>query len=174
MELARVIAGYWFFLANPRQRLFQSAMRIRFVNLFALFLVFVPPAALAAPVVLETAAGEVSFQVELALTPDEQSLGLMNRRVLPEDAGMLFIYPRTGILGFWMKNTLIPLDIIFIGADDRIVYIHENAQPLSLKIISPGRPSYAVLEINGGLSRRKGIKAGDRVRHPLLNAGGNN
>ena len=70
--------------------------------------------------------------------------------------------------GLWMKNTLIPLDIIFIDAQSRIVHVHENAQPLSLKVISPTRPARAVLEINGGLSSRMGIAVGARVRHPLL------
>lgn len=124
-----------------------------------------------APVVVQTVQGKVSFKVELALTPDEQQRGLMHRRSMPADAGMLFIYPRAGRLGFWMKNTLIALDIIFIGDDNKIVDIHENAQPLSLQIISPTGPARTVLEINGGLSARMGIAVGDQVRHPNLDGG---
>ncbi len=120
------------------------------------------------PVVVETARGEVRFKVELALTPAEQQQGLMHRRSMPASSGMLFIYPRAGILGFWMKNTLIPLDIIFIGDDNRIVDIHENAQPLSLRNIAPTEAARSVLEINGGLSVKMGIAIGDRVRHPGL------
>jgi uncharacterized membrane protein (UPF0127 family) len=142
----------------------------KFVRILLLSLSLPIVAAQAEPVVVETAAGDVSFKVELALTPDEQSTGLMHRRKLPEDAGMLFIYTKPSRVGFWMKNTLIPLDIIFIDGRNRIIHVHENAQPLSLKVISPDRPARAVLEINGGISRRKGIVVGARVRHPLLDA----
>lgn len=151
-------------------------MKLNSGILFALLLLALPhgPAAAPqslAPVVVETGRGEASFTVELALTPAEQERGLMHRRSLPGGSGMLFVYTRAQTLGFWMKNTLIPLDIIFIGGDNRIVSISANAQPLSLQPLTSAGPARAVLEINGGLSATMGISVGDRVRHPILDGG---
>ena len=115
-----------------------------------------------------TAQARHQFHVELAATAEAKRKGLMYRRDLADDAGMLFIFPAGGRLGFWMKNTLIPLDMLFIAGDGRIVYVHHNAQPHSLTPITPNEDAMAVLEINGGLSRRLGIAAGDRVLHPSL------
>jgi uncharacterized membrane protein (UPF0127 family) len=114
--------------------------------------------------------GTTYFDVELALTSQEQATGLMHRRHLPAGQGMLFVYGRVQEAAFWMKNTLIPLDMIFIDAGGRIVFIHEMAEPLSLAPIGPDLPIKAVLEINGGLTRQLGIRAGDRVSHPSLTA----
>ena len=120
------------------------------------------------PIDVETAQGVRTFNVELALTRAEQRQGLMHRRQLAEDAGMLFIFPETQRLGFWMRNTLISLDMLFIDDRGRIFHIHENAEPLSeVPIVAP-RPGRAVLEIGGGLSRRLGIDVGDRVLHPAF------
>jgi hypothetical protein len=118
-------------------------------------------------VTIVTAQGRHAFTVELAATPDTRRQGLMHRRELAQDAGMLFIFERRGPRSFWMKNTLIALDMLFLVGDGRIVYIHHNAQPHSLTAISPAA-AVAVLEINGGLSRRLGIKVGDQVLHPSL------
>lgn len=109
-----------------------------------------------------------SFRIELAVTPEARQKGLMHRRQMPANAGMLFIFPEPARHGFWMKNTLIPLDMLFATADGRIVHVHHNAQPHSLASIMPDVASVAVLEINGGLSRRLGIGVGDRILHPSL------
>ena len=117
---------------------------------------------------IATARGEHRFRVELALRPAEQAQGLQHRPFLAEDAGMLFVYDRPGAIGMWMLNTLIPLDMIFIGADGRIVNIAERTQPKNLDIIPSAGPALAVLEVLGGTSARLGIRPGDRVIHPRL------
>jgi hypothetical protein len=103
------------------------------------------------------------FTVEIARTREEQSQGLMNRPALAPDRGMIFLYEQPEPASFWMKNTLIPLDMIFIRQDGRIARIAENTVPFSLEHVSAGEPVSAVLEIAGGRSAELGIKAGDRV-----------
>jgi uncharacterized protein len=115
-------------------------------------------------VIIESAKGDVDFQVEIAATPDKRERGLMYRRELPPDHGMLFIFPVDKVNSFWMKNTPIPLDMIFISRDRKIVGIVHETVPFSLDGRSVSVPSQYVLEINGGLSRRYGFKAGDAVR----------
>ncbi len=112
--------------------------------------------------------GTIGFRVELAVTPAEQTRGLMFREEMARLAGMLFIYPEAQETAFWMRNTLIPLDMIFIEADGRILKIHENAIPGDETPIRSDGPSIAVLEINGGLAREFGIEVGDEVRNPAL------
>lgn len=107
---------------------------------------------------------EVAFHVELADTPGKRELGLQYRRELAPDRGMLFIFPEQRQLTFWMKNTSIALDMIFIDRDRRIVGIVEEARPFSWDSRSVAAPSQFVLEINAGLSRRYGFKPGHRVR----------
>jgi uncharacterized membrane protein (UPF0127 family) len=107
---------------------------------------------------------EVVFQVEIADTPAKREMGLQYRRDLADGRGMIFLFPKEEQLSFWMKNTPIALDMIFISADRRIVGIVENTVPFSLESRSVGGRSQFVLEINGGLSRRHGFKAGDDVR----------
>lgn len=103
------------------------------------------------------------FIVEVARSPEEQSKGLMFRQSLAPDRGMIFPYDPPRPAGFWMKNTLIPLDMVFIGPDRRITAIAENTVPLSLEpVVSPG-PVSAVLELAGGRSAELGIKSGDSV-----------
>ncbi|KAA1059002.1 DUF192 domain-containing protein [Azospirillum argentinense] len=115
---------------------------------------------------VETAGGgKYRFDVELAETPAQQAQGLMFREKMAADAGMLFIYDRPQPASFWMKNTLIPLDMIFIGTDGRIVNIHANAVPQSLDAVNSTGPVKGILEINGGMSARLGIRPGDRVVH---------
>jgi hypothetical protein len=116
--------------------------------------------------------GHHPFRVEIAATPGQQARGLMYRQEMAADAGMLFLFPDDRVLSFWMKNTLIPLDMLFLAADGRIVHIHPRAEPLSLTPIRSPGPARAVLEINGGLSQRLGIRAGDRVEHPAFRRGG--
>jgi uncharacterized membrane protein (UPF0127 family) len=107
------------------------------------------------------------FSVELALTPADQARGLMYRQSLPGDAGMLFDYglpPQP--VSMWMKNTYIPLDMIFIDAEGRIARIAERTVPHSLATIESGGPVRAVLEVNGGTAARLGLRPGDRVQLP--------
>lgn len=120
-------------------------------------------------VVIDTSEGEdLSFDVEIALTPDERSLGLMFRDVLDPMSGMLFIYPGPQEVNMWMHSTRIPLDMLFIGADGTIVKIKERAVPYSNEVISSGAPVVAVLELNGGTASRLGIQPGDRVQLPEI------
>jgi uncharacterized membrane protein (UPF0127 family) len=115
---------------------------------------------------IETAAGgHYPFQVEIAETPRQMAQGLMFRQEMAADAGMLFILPKDQPMSMWMKNTLIPLDMVFIGRDGRIVNIHERAVPGSLDAISSAAPVRGVLELNGGVTSRLGIRAGDRIIH---------
>jgi len=103
------------------------------------------------------------FAVELATTPAQRGQGLMYRERLPAEAGMLFLYPAEQMISMWMRNTLIPLDMLFIDDEGRIVRIAERAVPGSLATISSGQPARAVLELNGGTAARLNISPGDRV-----------
>ncbi len=116
------------------------------------------------PVVVTSATGEHLFRAEVADTPAARAQGLMFREELELDAGMLFLFDPPSRVTFWMKNTLIPLDMLFIDTHGRIVAITERAEPHSLEGRGPGRPVRAVLEINGGLSERLGIRVGDQIR----------
>jgi uncharacterized membrane protein (UPF0127 family) len=107
--------------------------------------------------------GVHAFQVEMAITPEEKEHGLMFRRELPEGQGMLFDFQFDQNVAFWMKNTYIPLDMLFIRADGRILRIAENTEPLSERNIPSGGPVRAVLEVIGGTAKKLGIAAGDRV-----------
>jgi uncharacterized membrane protein (UPF0127 family) len=124
------------------------------------------PAPAPAPrVVVETASGRrLPVQVELARTDEERARGLMNRRQLAEDAGMLFLFSESEPRAFWMKNTLIPLDMLFIDEGGRVVGLLERAEPLTTSPRDPGVPSRYVLEVNGGWAERHGVRPGDRVR----------
>jgi len=119
---------------------------------------------------LEIAAktGVHAFAVEMATTEAERAQGLMNRKSLPEGQGMLFDFQRDQEVGFWMKNTYIPLDMIFIRSDGRIMRIAENTEPLSERIVPSNGAVRAVLEVIGGTARKLGIAPGDRVAHPIF------
>ena len=117
---------------------------------------------------IETKSGQHRFAVELAETPEQLSFGLMFRRALPQDAGMLFDYARPQQVSMWMKNTLIPLDMLFIDKSGNIVHIHQRAVPGSLEAISSKVPVRGVLELNGGTVSRLGITRGDKVRHKIF------
>jgi uncharacterized membrane protein (UPF0127 family) len=109
------------------------------------------------------------FQLEIANTPESRSRGLMFRRELPEGRGMLFDFgPRETEIAMWMKNTYIPLDMIFIRADGRIRRIAENTTPHSEATIPSGGPVKGVLEVIAGTARRLGLAAGDLVEHPFF------
>ncbi|RMD64741.1 MAG: DUF192 domain-containing protein [Alphaproteobacteria bacterium] len=119
--------------------------------------------------IIETAQGvRHAFTVEVAVTPEQKAQGLMFRRTLAPDAGMLFLYRIEWPVAMWMKNTYIPLDMLFIGRDGRIRDIAERTVPGSLQAIAPDAPVLAVLELNGGTVERLGIKVGDRVIHPAF------
>jgi uncharacterized membrane protein (UPF0127 family) len=115
------------------------------------------------PLTIHSANGDHRFTVELARTADQQETGLMFRRSLPANRGMIFPYDPPVPASFWMKNTLIPLDMIFIRADGRIARIAANTVPESLDPVPAGEPVAAVLEIRGGRSAELGIREGDRV-----------
>ncbi len=105
------------------------------------------------------------FEIELAVTPGQRGQGLMFRRELAADAGMLFLYAREAYRFMWMKNTYIPLDMLFIARDGRVVDLVERAEPLSTKAIRSSRPVMAVLELAGGTSSKLGIGVGASVMH---------
>ncbi len=118
-----------------------------------------------ATVILTSSEGKpVPVRVEIASRPQQQTRGLMFRQKLAPDAGMLFVYQADAPRYFWMKNTYIPLDMLFIGGNLRIVGIVENAQPLTTKKRSVGLPSRFVLEVNGGFVRKHEISVGSLVR----------
>lgn len=118
---------------------------------------------------VETADGAAhEFQVYLARTPQQHARGLMYVAELPADQGMLFDYPSPRWVTMWMKNTLIPLDMLFIRADGVIANIAQRTVPGSLAVINSEGRARAVLELNGGTAARLGIRPGDRVRHAIF------
>ncbi|MEQ1651721.1 MAG: DUF192 domain-containing protein [Hyphomicrobium sp.] len=112
-----------------------------------------------------------TFEIEVATTDQEKALGLMYRTKLADTEGMLFPYGRMQEITMWMRNTYIPLDMLFIRDDGVIHRIESRAEPLSERIIASGAPVSAVLELAGGAAARLGIKPGDTVRHPLFGSG---
>ena len=112
--------------------------------------------------------GVHDFTVELAVTPEDTARGLMFRRELPEGRGMLFDFQRERETAFWMKNTYISLDMIFIRGDGRILRIAENTQPLSERLVPSGGRVRAVLEVIAGTAKKLGLAPGDRVAHPIF------
>ncbi len=119
------------------------------------------------PLRIETESGAHDFRVQVADEPGERSTGLMFRRGLPADEGMLFLFPMPELASFWMKNTYIPLDLIFIRANGRIANIQRGAPHDLTGIRSRGRVM-AVLELNAGTAERLGVGPGDLVRHRAL------
>ena len=118
--------------------------------------------------VLETESGDHSFNIEVANTNQERALGLMFRRSLPADGGMLFLYDRPQPAAMWMKNTLIPLDMVFISPDGTVHRIEQNAEPHSTALIPSEGPVVGVLELNGGEAAKIRLKRGDKVLYPGL------
>ena len=116
----------------------------------------------------KTIDGDVNYQLEVAITPEEQSHGLMERTSLAADSGMLFPIAPVQPVTMWMKDTKISLDIIFIGADNRIVRIIENAEPMSTKHLVSGYPVKAVIELNAGDAAKHGIKIGQYIKSSAL------
>jgi uncharacterized membrane protein (UPF0127 family) len=120
------------------------------------------------PLAIVSGSRRHAFQVEVARNDADRAQGLMFRRNMAPDRGMLFDFGRVQPISMWMQNTYIPLDMIFIRADGRILRIAENTEPLSTKIISSGGPARAVLEVVAGTAQKYGIRPGDRVGHPLF------
>ncbi len=148
-----VVAALGFYLGMPQSSADQ-AMRLP-----------VDPA----PLIAETAGGERSFTIEIADDESERSAGLMFRESMDDDHGMLFVFPQTKEAGFWMKNTPMPLDLIFIGEDGRVRGVLPG-EPFSEAVISPGKPVRFVLELKRGTADKVGIKDGDLIRHPAIDA----
>ena len=112
--------------------------------------------------------GQARFNIEIADSVDSRALGLMHRAEMPSRNGMLFVYDHPQRAAFWMKNTLIPLDMIFVDADGVVGYIHQNAVPGDLTPISGGDDVLVVLEVNAGIVRKFGITVGSQMRHEVF------
>lgn len=112
--------------------------------------------------------GQARFAIEIADDARERAQGLMHRESMPSSAGMLFVYERPQPLSFWMRNTLISLDLLFIDATGTVQHIHHSAKPLDETPIPGGSDLTHVLEINGGLAKAMGIVPGTVVRHPTF------
>ena len=149
----------------------RGAAAVRWVLAAALWLALAGAAAAACRddvVELRGPWGQARFTVELAITPEEQARGLMFRETLPRGAGMLFLYDQPGRVAFWMRNTLISLDMLFFDETGTLTRLHHEAVPLDETPIPGGDAVLAVLEINGGLSRRFGITEGSELRHSRM------
>jgi uncharacterized membrane protein (UPF0127 family) len=120
------------------------------------------------PLEILTETGAHAFQVEIAKDDDSRALGLMNRLYMAPDRGMLFEFDREATVSFWMKNTYIPLDMIFISPVGAVTAIVANAEPLSERVIPSGPPCIAVLELNAGVAASIGLRIGDRIRHTFF------
>ncbi len=148
--------------------------RIAATGLFLLALLTQPGSVVAAStgtLVLKTESGDHNFDVEVATTNEEKSLGLMYRRSLPENGGMLFLYDRPQAAAMWMKNTLIPLDMVFIAPSGEVHRIEQNTEPFSTTVIPSEGDVVGVLELNAGEAAKIGLKRGDKVIYPGLAKG---
>ena len=154
----------------------ESIARLAAATLVACWaLIAAFPAARAAgqdTIEIVTRTGVHAFTVELATNTAERAVGLMYRKELPEGRGMLFDFHDDQPVQFWMHNTYIPLDMIFIAGDGRVVRVAENAKPMSDDLIPSGRPVRAVLEVIAGTARKFGIAPGDRVTGAFFGKGG--
>jgi uncharacterized membrane protein (UPF0127 family) len=120
------------------------------------------------PLRVATARGVVTFQVELALSDDQRMTGLMFRKTMARDHGMLFDFLDSRMVLMWMKNTYLPLDMVFIDENGRIASIAENTTPHSLAVVSSGVPVRYVLELNAGVARQAGLAEGQLLEHALF------
>ncbi|MCG7518183.1 DUF192 domain-containing protein [Ruegeria sp. Ofav3-42] len=120
---------------------------------------------------IRNASAQIRFNIEVAVTPQERSRGLMFRENLPNRSGMLFVFDPPQRVVFWMKNTLIPLDIIFLDRSGTVTRVHQGAIPGDLTPIEGGDSVFAVLEINAGLAARYSIKPGTEMRHEIFSQG---
>jgi hypothetical protein len=154
LDRRRVRAGLW-----------VAAVAVAFCG----FAGFGAEAASLQPLEIATKSGVQVFTVEMATTEEEKTTGLMFRKELADGRGMLFDFSPEQEVTMWMKNTFIPLDMIFIRADGRILRIAENTEPQSTKIIPSMGLAKGVLEVIAGTAKKYGIAPGDRVAHPLFN-----
>ncbi|WP_342149444.1 DUF192 domain-containing protein [Methylorubrum sp. SB2] len=120
------------------------------------------------PLAIVTKDGRRAFKVEVMRNDAQRAKGLMYRRTMAADHGMLFDFERPMPVNMWMKNTYLPLDMVFIRSDGSIARIAADTEPLSTQIIPSGEPVLSVLELNAGTAAKLGIRAGDRVEHPLF------
>jgi uncharacterized membrane protein (UPF0127 family) len=120
------------------------------------------------PLQIVTGSGAHDFKVEIAADDASRERGLMNRRYMPADHGMLFEFPQNAPVSFWMKNTYIPLDMIFVSPAGTVTNVVAEAEPLSERVIPSGPPCVAVIEVNGGVAASIGLKVGDSVRHAFF------
>jgi len=120
------------------------------------------------PLILHAAGKAHRFTVELAETDEQRTRGLMFRTALAPDRGMLFDFLRPTYIGMWMRNTLIPLDMLFIDTDGRVTFVRERTTPGSLEVIQPPERNRFVLELAGGSAARLGIRPGDRIEHDWI------
>jgi uncharacterized membrane protein (UPF0127 family) len=120
------------------------------------------------PLEIVTSTGAHQFQVEVARTTRERERGLMDRRSMPRNQGMLFDFHIEQTVTMWMKNTYLPLDMIFVARNGRVTALQQNAVPMSETIIPSGPPAYAVIELNGGVAQEIGLEVGNLVRHPTF------
>lgn len=121
------------------------------------------------PLVAVTASGKQTFSIEIADDETERERGLMFRRTMPDDRGMLFVFEAARPVGFWMKNTPMPLDMVFIRSDGTIASI-QQAKPFSEAVVSTPAPIRFVLELKAGTAAKRGLKEGNRLSHPVIDA----
>ncbi len=141
----------------------MKKLYIYFVILGFFLLILASPHAFADNIIFKSNNAELQYQVEVAKTDIQRAQGLMFRTFLPEKSGMVFLYSPPKIVNMWMKNTLIPLDMVFVNENGEIIHIHHNAIPEDLTSISSEYPVSYVIEINGGEIEKYGIRKGDRV-----------
>ena len=122
------------------------------------------------PLTVVSRTGRHAFAVEVMRNDADRSRGLMFRRTMAPDRGMLFDFGEVAPVTMWMKNTYLPLDMLFIRADGTVARVAPDTEPLSTKVVPSGEPVLAVLELNAGTSARLGIRAGDRVEHGTFKA----
>jgi uncharacterized protein len=118
--------------------------------------------------VIDAGTGRFDFVVEMAVSPEQRSRGLMFREDLAQDRGMLFDFGSVQRASMWMRNTYVPLDMLFIDADGRITQIAVDTQPLSDAVVASREPVRAVLELRAGVTAKLGIRPGDRIVHPMF------
>lgn len=145
---------------------------IRLIGLIALAFLALAAHAIAgaelSKLTFETSGGPRVFQVEVADTPEQREVGLMYRRSMPDDHGMLFDFGRPQEISMWMQNTYVSLDMVFVGGDGRVSRIAERTEPLSTRVIPSLGPARYVVELVAGAAERMGLKPGDKVVHPRV------
>ncbi|MHC1549148.1 DUF192 domain-containing protein [Phyllobacterium sp. K27] len=156
-----------------RLRLFLAAVILSMISAFPVLAQQIAPMHLPVdPVALtiNTAKGDVPFSVEIADNEEERQRGLMFRTDLKDNSAMLFVFDQVRLISMWMENTPSALDMLFLDQNGRIAAIHQNAVPFSRDVISSGGPVKFVVEVKAGTVQRLGLRVGDKVRHPAIEA----